>query len=72
MAQSGIQTAEAETIHGVLRMNNEVTIATEIKTATNKERTLKTLFDVICDENEFSRLRRTLELYCEEIERQMN
>jgi hypothetical protein len=72
MAQSGIQTAQAETIHGVLIMNTEVTNVTENKTATNKERTLKTLFDVICADNEFSLLRRTLELYCEEIERQMN
>ncbi len=54
-------------------MNNEVTTVEAIKTTTsNKERTLQTLFNVICVDNEFSLLRRTLELYCEEIERQIN
>jgi hypothetical protein len=32
-----------------------------------KNRTLKTLFQVICADNEFTLLRQTLELYCEEI-----
>ncbi len=54
-------------------MNNEVTTVETIATPTShKEHTLKTLFNVICADNEFSLLRRTLELYCEEIERQIN
>ena len=32
-----------------------------------KNKTLKTLFQVICADNEFTLLRHTLELYCEEI-----
>jgi hypothetical protein len=60
-------------INGVISMNNEVTAVETTLTATsNKEHTLKTLFSVICADNEFSLLRRTLELYCEEIERQIN
>lgn len=58
-----------------MSMNNEVTTLNAIATTTapsNKERTLKTLFNLICVDNEFSLLRRTLELYCEEIERQTN
>jgi hypothetical protein len=43
-------------------MNTEVT-----NLETNKHNTLRTLFNVICADNEFSLLRRTLELYCEEI-----
>ncbi len=36
-----------------------------------KSRTIKTLFKVICQDNEFSLLRQTLMLYCEELERQV-
>jgi hypothetical protein len=73
MAQSGTQTADCRKMNGVISMNNEVTTVEAIKTTTsNKERTLQTLFNVICVDNEFSLLRRTLELYCEEIERQIN
>ncbi len=73
MAESGTQTAEAEIINGVMSMNTEVKSVDTIETTkTNRENTLKTLFGVICADNEFSLLRRTLELYCEEIERQMN
>lgn len=32
-----------------------------------KNKTLKTLFQVICADNEFTLLRHTLELYCEEM-----
>ena len=60
-------------MNGVMSMNNEVTTVETIATPTShKEHTLKTLFNVICADNEFSLLRRTLELYCEEIERQIN
>ena len=34
---------------------------------TNKNHTLKALFGIICEDHEFTLLRRTLELYCEEI-----
>lgn len=33
----------------------------------NRGRTLQALFQVICADNEFTLLRKTLELYCEEI-----
>lgn len=35
----------------------------------NKNRTLRALFGIICEDNEFTLLRHTLELYCEEIAR---
>jgi hypothetical protein len=77
MAESVTQTAEAEEGNGVMIMNTDVNNTNAIVTETttklsNRDRTLKTLFDVICVDNEFSLLRRTLELYCEEIERKMN
>ncbi len=34
----------------------------------NKNKTLRTLFNVICQDNEFALLRRTLEIYAEEIQ----
>ena len=63
--------------NGVKIMNADVinTIAdvTEVtSTPSSKEHTLRTLFSVICADNEFSLLRRTLEIYCEEIERKIN
>gem|GEM_PF-2554772 len=50
------------------KMNTAVN--TEIKNDSDlaKNRTLKALFQVICADNEFTLLRHTLELYCEEIE----
>jgi len=77
MAESVTQTADAEKGNGVTIMNTDVNnthvIATETTTKlSNRDHTLKTLFNVICVDNEFSLLRRTLELYCEEIERKMN
>ena len=47
-------------------MNTDVTTTNSLEI--NKNNTLRTLFDVICLDNEFSLLRRTLELYCEEID----
>jgi hypothetical protein len=45
------------------------TLNTEVKNEKDlaKSRTLKALFQVICADNEFTLLRHTLELYCEEI-----
>ena len=52
---------------------NTIADVTEVSlTPSPKERTLRTLFDVICSDNEFSLLRRTLEIYCEEIEKKIN
>ena len=46
-------------------MNTEVT--TIETNETNKNNTLRALYDVICVDDEFALLRRTLELYSEEI-----
>lgn len=35
--------------------------------STSRDRTLQTLFQVICQEDEFSLLRETLRIYCEEL-----
>jgi hypothetical protein len=45
-------------------------VSTDIKNDSElaKNRTLKALFQVICADNEFTVLRHTLKLYCEEIE----
>lgn len=48
-------------------MNTFSPISSEDTTELAKSRTLETLFQVICSDNEFSLLRKTLELYCEEI-----
>lgn len=52
---------------------NTIADVTEVSsTPSPKERTLRALFNVICEDNEFSLLRRTLEIYCEEIEKKIN
>ncbi|MFN4895503.1 MAG: hypothetical protein ACK5GN_05950 [Pseudomonadota bacterium] len=48
-------------------MNTNYTYTDVSTNETNKSRTLQTLFQVICADNEFTLLRKTLELYCEEI-----
>jgi hypothetical protein len=54
---------------GVLTMNTEYVTEQTFGTPEQSSKTLKTLFDVICADNEFSLLRETLRLYCEEIAR---
>lgn len=66
MAQFALSVASA-TLCMELTMNTDVT--TEQTIDTNKNNTLKALFQLICEDNEFALLRHTLELYCEEIER---
>ena len=66
MAQFALSVASA-TLWMELTMNTDVT--TEQTIDTNKNNTLKALFQLICEDNEFTLLRHTLELYCEEIER---
>ena len=44
--------------------NTESVTSQDLQTS----RTLQTLLKVICADNEFTLLRKTLELYCEEIE----
>jgi hypothetical protein len=48
-------------------MNTKYTNTDMHATEIAKSRTLATLFQVICADNEFTLLRKTLELYCEEI-----
>jgi hypothetical protein len=52
--------------NGVLIMNTDF-IADETIATTNKNRTLQTLLQVICAEEEFAVLQETLRIYCEEI-----
>jgi hypothetical protein len=51
----------------------EYTMNTEVKNQqqveSNRNNTLRALFGLICEDNEFTLLRQTLELYCEEIAR---
>jgi hypothetical protein len=49
-------------------MNTAVSMEINSEAEMAKNRTLKTLFQVICSDNEFSLLRQTLKLYCEELE----
>ena len=49
-------------------MNTAVSMEINSEAEMAKNRTLKALFQVICSDNEFSLLRQTLKLYCEEIE----
>lgn len=51
-----------------MKFETNEALAPELELA--KSRTIKTLFKVICQDNEFSLLRQTLKLYCEELERQ--
>ncbi len=48
-------------------MNTNYTNIDTLTTERNKSRTLEALFKMICVDNEFTLLRKTLELYCEEI-----
>lgn len=48
-------------------MNTEAKNQQQVES--NRNNTLKALFGIICEDNEFTLLRRTLELYCEEIAR---
>lgn len=48
-------------------MNTKYTNIDINTTEIAKSRTLAALFQVICADNEFTLLRKTLELYCEEI-----
>lgn len=48
-------------------MNTEIAMNDTKTASTNRERTLQTLFQVICQEDEFSLLRETLRIYCEEL-----
>lgn len=50
-------------------MNTECVTEPTFGTPEQSSKTLKTLFDVICADNEFTLLRETLRLYCEEIAR---
>lgn len=50
-------------------MNTDVT--TEQTIESGKNNTLKALFQLICEDHEFTLLRHTLELYCEEVERKV-
>jgi hypothetical protein len=52
-------------------MKVEINEAMSTKAEQAKNRTLKALFQVICQDNDFSLLRQTLKLYCEELERQV-
>jgi hypothetical protein len=49
-------------------MNTAVSMEINSEAEMAKNRTLKALFQVICSDNEFSLLRQTLKLYCEELE----
>lgn len=46
-------------------MNTEVKNQQQVESSRNN--TLKALFSLICEDNEFTLLRQTLALYCEEI-----
>jgi hypothetical protein len=48
-------------------MNTEFVTETSAVAPTARERTLKTLLQVICAEDEFAVLRETLRIYCEEM-----
>jgi hypothetical protein len=48
-------------------MNAELLINDVVEVSTPRNRTLQTLLQVICAEEEFSVLQETLRLYCEEI-----
>jgi hypothetical protein len=48
-------------------MNTKYSNTDVCSNESNKSRTLQTLFQVICADNEFTLLRKTLEIYCEEI-----
>jgi hypothetical protein len=48
-------------------MNTNYANIDTVTTEQNKSRTLEALFKMICADNEFTLLRKTLELYCEEI-----
>jgi len=50
-------------------MNRMYTNKIAAKNESAKSKTLETLFQLICADNEFTLLRKTLELYCEEIAR---
>jgi hypothetical protein len=48
-------------------MNTDVLLTESLPSSAAKNRTLQTLLQVICAEEEFSILQETLRLYCEEI-----
>jgi exonuclease I len=48
-------------------MNTEYVTEQTFGTPEQKSKTLQSLFALICKDNEFSLLRETLSLYCEEI-----
>ena len=66
MAKCALSVANA-TFYMEYTMNTEVKNQQQVES--NRNNTLKALFGRICEDNEFTLLRQTLELYCEEIAR---
>ena len=61
------ETTNRNDFFGVDTMNTELVTETFAVAPTPRERTLKTLLQVICAEDEFAVLRETLRIYCEEM-----